>query len=485
MRVEGFWVPPSVALCEMRLQCIGGVEILHPRLTPSLLTDLLNSLRTARERSLRRSPLSSLLSVVDTVVARWQDRTGPWRREIEEALAAVTPFSRPMVSHGVDLMLEGFRRDPLAASLGKEGIEEARDAGPALTSIVLAGNIPLLGISPLVFTLLARSACLIKMPEGDPLSLALFARALAEEEPLLGECIAALRWIGGTESLEEEVFSRSDAVVAFGGEQALQSIQSRVRSRFIGYGPRVSLGIIGREALREVADVARRAAYDVSIFDQRGCLSPHLLYIEEGGPLSPREFAISLAEAMQDLTVFLPPGRPSPAEAAAVRQVRGAYEMRTITGKETAVYTSPEGVGWTVIYDAGPLFPISPGSRTVFIQPVASLGVAEERITPVLYSLQAVGLALSPERALPLGERLTRVGVPRVCWLGEMQHPCPGWPQDGQPLLAELRGRGRGRGAVHRAHTLERAWSTERVWTTSAAPRSMSSVGASSGLTMP
>ena len=41
----------------------------------------------------------------------------------------------------------------------------------------------------------------------------------------------------------------------------------------------------------QIAQLAQAAAFDASVYDQQGCLSPHVFYVEERGPLSPRKFA--------------------------------------------------------------------------------------------------------------------------------------------------------------------------------------------------
>ena len=46
--------------------------------------------------------------------------------------------------------------------------------------------------------------------------------------------------------------------------------------------------------------VAARAALDVTAWNQLGCLSPHVIYVEERGAVSPEGFAEFLAEALAE-----------------------------------------------------------------------------------------------------------------------------------------------------------------------------------------
>src|SRR5262249_28279493 len=152
---------------------------------------------------------------------------------------------------------------------------------PRLMTHIMAGNIPGAGIPDLIFACAVRAASLVKSSADDPLLPALFAESLAEMDPDLGDCIAVVWWPGGDQTIEKPVFSRSDCVIAAGSDETIRAVQQRVKSRFIGYGHRLSFGFIGKEALTDAKAVARRAALDVAMYDQQGCLSPHLFYVEQ------------------------------------------------------------------------------------------------------------------------------------------------------------------------------------------------------------
>ena len=45
---------------------------------------------------------------------------------------------------------------------------------------------------------------------------------------------------------------------------------------------------------------AHQAALDVVRYDQQGCYSPHLFYVQKGGKVSPREFARYMATELDN-----------------------------------------------------------------------------------------------------------------------------------------------------------------------------------------
>ena len=62
--------------------------------------------------------------------------------------------------------------------------------------------------------------------------------------------------------------------------------QKYVKEAFVGECKKV----VALSSEPEAKKIARRMSFDVSVFDQSGCTSPHNLYIERGGAVSPERF---------------------------------------------------------------------------------------------------------------------------------------------------------------------------------------------------
>jgi hypothetical protein len=449
MKVAAYHLPRTVSGYETETRSISAVTLEVPRITPTLLTEVTGHLERARER-LRKRKGEEIAEILAEVFRRWQDHTDLFRQEAEAALPATTRFSPAMVAHGLDLLCGGYTVDAIHELLQGIGDEEALDGfvhlgpqlsraySPALITHVLAGNIPGIGLPGIIAATLLGSANLIKTASAEPLFPALWAASVAREDPEIGECLAVLWWSGGRTDLEAVAFDRAEVVIAYGSEQTIHELQGRVRCRFLGHGHRVSFGLIGREVLSRAEEVADRAAYDTSLFDQQGCLSPHLFYVEEGGRVGPKEFAELMGAAMTRWARQLPPGLLTPEEAATVRRFRANYEAQGLAGKEVALFASPQGLDWTLIYDADPTFIPSCLHRTVLVKPVADLSEVGDLLRSWRPYLQAAGVAVVPERIGTLAGRLGEAGVNRICPIGRMQVPPLTWHQEGRSLLRDL-----------------------------------------------
>ncbi|HET6763294.1 MAG TPA: acyl-CoA reductase, partial [Longimicrobiaceae bacterium] len=415
------------------------------------------ALLSAREQHLAHRPVGEVVAVVDAVAARLLDGGDELRQSAERALPLVTGYSLPMVRRVLDRMAADWRTGPLRALLRAEfgdprvldgfrprshGPGEERVYGPRLTAHVFSGNVPGVAVTSLVRALLVKSASLGKTAVGEPVLAALFARAVAREDAGLGQCLAVTYWAGGDEQMERAALERADAVIAYGGAESVAAVRGRspAGARFLGYGSRISFGVVGREALAaaEAERIAAECALDASTFDQQGCVSPHLFYVEEGGETTPQAWARLLGDAMAATEGELPRGALAPRESSAIRQLRGEAEFAQISGTGVEVHASAEGTAWTVVYDPDPAFSASCLNRVVRVKPVADLADVPglvERVGPVL---QTVGLAASGERRRELADALGRLGASRVVPMGQMAWPPPSWHHDGHPPLREL-----------------------------------------------
>lgn len=425
-------------------------------LSPGELSTVIDALLARRRRHLARRPVRDILAAIDRCIRRWLDSDADERRQAETHLPATTDLSPPMLRHVLPLVFEEYRGERLGALLdaeldGRDSLDRAvasnggsrRAIGPGLSVHVLAGNLPGAGLDGVIFSLLVKSAVLVKAASAEPVLPALFARSVAAVDPELGACLHVVHWPGGRADLEQAAFGRADLVVASGSDASLASVRGRLgaNTRFIGYGHKLSFGLVTKAGLADrgaLAHWSRATAYDVAVYDQLGCLSPQLIYVEEGGLASPREFASALASDLAEWQTALPCGAVPTEAISTIRRIRDRAEWQTLAGKDVVLHASPGGTDWTVIYEADPTFAPSPLYRTVRVKPLHGPAHLAELLTDWRPYLEAVGVAADPEETARLGEFLAGLGVSRVCPLGEMQRPPLSWRRGGRPRIGDF-----------------------------------------------
>jgi hypothetical protein len=252
-------------------------------------------------------------------------------------------------------------------------------------------------------------------------------------------------WKGGASDLDRTAIRRAPAVLAFGGDPALAEIARAARpgARVVLNGPRVSVACVAREALTTegARDVARRAAADVALYDQQGCLSPHAVYVERGGRVNPEGFALLLGEGLAEAGPGSPASRGVEDEAR-VRLYRTQAEFEAAAGGGTegggaASVIAPErSVGWTVVVESGARFEPGPAHRVVRVYAVGRIAEAVEALRSHAALLEAIALEAGGTRRPGLVAALAALGVPRVAALGRLQQPSPLGAHGGVGFLA-------------------------------------------------
>ncbi len=429
-------------------------------LTPCLLTEACATLKRNRETYLLLRSTEQIVRVLVEVGESWLQPENKFRRLALEHGPNALGFSAATLTRGLDDFFKQFTRDNFRAWLQQELGDERRldelvaseaesasgrasiATGPEFLVHIAAGNIPNPALMSIVTGLLTRSAQFVKCARGTTLLPRLFAHSIYEVEPKLAACLEIADWRGGDEHLESVLFAEADCVTATGSDETLRAIQQRLpaRARFLGYGHRVSFGFVAGDVLTSfnAKKAIARAANDVVAWDQLGCLSPHVFYVQSGGAVSPDQFAEQLAAELVRREISQPRGIISAEVAATIASRRAIYTMRAAHAPDTRVWQSAESTAWTVVCEADPQFPISCLHRFIYVRPVADLDEALQNADNVREYVSTIGLAVPEHRIGEVAVRLARWGATRICPVGQMQNPPLLWRHDGRPALADL-----------------------------------------------
>ncbi len=429
-------------------------------LVPRMVVEACQSLRRNRQQFLATKTTSSIVQLLADLAELWRQPDYPFRQRALREGPAETGFSAATLEAGLDGFFRNLTVENLHTLIQQDlgslqrldgfsqshsEIQERRSAwarGPELIAHVAAGNLPNPALTSLTLGLLTRSAQFMKCARGGTLIPRLFAHSLYEAEPKLAACLEIAHWPGGSESLEEALFSEATLITATGSDETLETLRHRIPkgARLMSHGHRVSFGYITSEALNGLGwkRLVQKAAADVAAWDQQGCLSPHVLYVEPRGAIRPEQFAELLATELQRREEQLPRGGLSVEESAAITSRRAFYEVRAAHSPETRIWCSPQSTAWTVVYETDPLFQPSCLNRFIHVKAVKDPSEALRYAESARGKVSTVGLGVPPEQAASLAQQFARWGVTRLCSLGQMQNPPLTWRHDGRPALGDL-----------------------------------------------
>jgi hypothetical protein len=407
--------------------------------SPAVLQPVVQRLLAARETLATRSP-RQIAGVLSRVAAWWLEEGSPWMERAIAGLAEHGAFSRPMLAFGLSRMIAPLAGDGLAELVRRElGSWEAIDERrwPQVVLHVLPSNLPGHAAVPSCLTLLLRSAVLLKAGRDDRVFPPLWIESIGAVDAALGDCAASLYWPGAENAITDAALAQVDLVVASGSDAAVESFRRRCTGRFFGHGHRLSFAVVCRDSVDDAT--ADLLAEDIAVWDQLGCLSPQVCFVE-GDPPAALAFGEKVCAALARLAITLPPGQMSTAERLDVQRFRDAAEWRGFDRNARCLLVVSDEVGsGSVAIEDDSCFEPTPLHRCVRIVPVARAADAADVVAPHQRVLEAAGIAVGADRADGLRDRLRAIGLHHVVAVGDMQRPTLGWQPGGRPRIAEWR----------------------------------------------
>jgi len=427
--------------------------------TENMITEAVLTLRSNRERFLAVRDTASVIRIISQTADNWLEEDYPFREITLERGPVETGFSRETIRRGLDHFFEGLNADALEDLLNQElghlkrldgpcaarweNGKEAMATGPEMITHIAAGNIPIPAMVSMVLGLLVRSAQFVKCPKGSSFIPRMFAHSLYDTDSKVGSCLEIAEWKRGNKALEDTLFRHSECVTATGSDKALDAIQHRLpaRTRFLGYGHQVSFGYVTKEAISgyKAKRIIREAADDVVAWNQLGCLSPHIFYVEDDSSNWALMFAQRLAEELKRREEEDPRGAIPQEVAADIASRRAMYEVRAAHRPDSSRQWCSDGsTAWTVVYEVDTLFQLSCLNRFIYVKSTPNLNEVLKGAENVRDHVSTVGIAAAEDEKEAIAMKLARWGVTRICPIGRMQKPPLTWRHDGRPLLSDL-----------------------------------------------
>lgn len=429
-------------------------------LTPMMVSEACIAIKRNRFQFLLQRNTSSIVRTLSNVSEDWQSDASPFRQRALQEGPAATGFSRATIARGLDdffsqitkknleaLIIQDLghvgRLDEMSSSeLEHAGERASRAIGSELLVHVAGGALPNSTLMSMILGLLVRSAQFVKCPSGGELIPRLLAHSIYAMDPKLGACMELGAWAGTNQALNDALFAHATCVTATGSDETLAAIRSRLAGgvRFVGYGHRVSFAYVTAEMLSNftLPRIVTQTADDVTAWDQLGCLSPHVVYVETGGAIAPERFAELLAAELEKREITHPRGELTFDEHTHIARRRSFYEVRAAQSAETRAWKSAESTAWTVIFEAEPEFQTSCLNRFVYVKAVLDSAQLFLAIDKMRGQVSTIGLAAAGGRAQKLANEFAAWGATRICPLGNMQKPPLRWRHDGRPSLGEL-----------------------------------------------
>lgn len=305
-----------------------------------------------------------------------------------------------------------------------------------------AGNLPgtaflislLAGLANAAHGGMPTPALLVRNSRHEPLFQPWLLSIIEQCDAELASLFGVLIWNYNDVALQAHLMQGAGLMLAAAGDDtiaALEGIRARANPglRFHCHGHKVSFSVVTREYAQS-AETARMAALDTSLWDQNGCLSSRVHFVEGDA----KTYAEELTQAMHHLAGELPRGStPRRFNHRAYDtyfslQVEG--KVKVLTGYEDDCVVVLDSRPWE--RDSLRRVANACQGRTVIVRPVEDLDLIPGLLGSLDYSnLQTVGLACPPERVEAFATAAGAVGVTAIRNLGRAAFPQLAFSWDG------------------------------------------------------
>jgi len=384
-------------------------------------------------------PLHDIVGFLKNVGRNWKSKENTRRRLYVRALCEFKGYSEKAAQNEANwiamLLCSDYRLyDTLAAELGswqvmdewvarEEVYLKAVPVGRVLH--ILPGNVPQSAVVSMLRAILTKNLSVVKMAAEDPFTPIALLQSFADVDPRhpVTRSISTCYWPSAS-AYGEPIAHHADAVIAWGGSDAMSWAGKHAGpgTEVIKFGPKRSAGFIG--ATTQLREAARKAAFDICLYDQRACFSVRQLFVERS--VYPA-FVAALEQALAEMDGILPKGLNGLDEAADQALTRAEWQFFDARCSDPAH-------DWAII-EADPGAPLRHClGRTVFVHPVERL---EDGLAHLDGSVQTVGF-FPWEAAHALRDGIAARGVSRIVELGMHNVFRSGGSHDGMFPLQRL-----------------------------------------------
>ena len=350
-----------------------------------------------------------------------------------DALAMDAGMEPLTLQAGINVAFDRFTVDGIrsiieAVRISATSFGASRWATPQNLFAIIGGSLPDPTISVVVTALALRIPLLLKPPSAHPAFAIALISGIQQADPVLGKCLGMVNKAGKDPKVKVFI-EKAASVIVFGDDSTVLSVQqARPHRQTLTFGHQEAVEVISDTCTDEdFLAIAR----DICMYDQAGCLSPHIVALKQG--VMPLEtFSKRLYEALKSIERILPAGSVSFDDAARTRVF-----AQGLTGQGGCL-AYPDVLLPNVAFNIPRPFMSGPGNR--FIQ-VMEFGDGDDLfvvLKPLQQHIQAFAVHPDPQALVPLLQEHPDFAGAWLTYPGNLQSPPILWPENGRFMAIDL-----------------------------------------------
>lgn len=303
---------------------------------------------------------------------------------------------------------------------------------------IAPSNVFTVSILGLIEGLLTGNINFLKTSGSESLLPQMFYEKLIEFDysGILKNFIIIARISSSNTELLKKILSYSDAVSAWGSEEAIKAIAEMTpdNTKIIKWGHKISFAYIAKENLDNESELIETAK-DICRIEQQACSSPQNLYVEVESFEELKQFSEKFAVILDKVSRTIPKIEPEFAFYAEINNIVQVAQAEAALDLTHVIRADDKS--WTLIADKRKALRASPLYRTIWLK-----ALLKDEIISTLYPmrsyLQTVGLSCALSSFGELSTLFFKAGTLRLNRVGNMVGGYIGEPHDGKIALTEF-----------------------------------------------
>ncbi|GEM77318.1 long-chain-fatty-acyl-CoA reductase LuxC [Vibrio sagamiensis] len=269
--------------------------------------------------------VNEIINFIYTVGQRWKNEDYARRRSYIRSLVRFLGYSPQMAkleANWISMLMcsKSALYDIIETELGSTHIQDdwypqgecyvkAFPKGRLLH--LLAGNVPLAGVTSILRGILTKNQNVIRMSASDPFTAHALAMSFIDVDSHhpISRSLSVMYWPHEGDALKaKEIISQVDVVAAWGGEAAIEWAVKHAPAHIdiLKFGPKKSFTVLDDPQDLEAA--ASGVAHDICFYDQSACFSTQNIYFSGD---KYEEFKAKLTEKLDLYEEILPKKKQS------------------------------------------------------------------------------------------------------------------------------------------------------------------------------
>ena len=292
---------------------------------------------------------------------------------------------------------------------------------------ISASNIALGLIDSMIMGVLSKNINIVKYSDITSDIVFELQNSLEKYAPRIHSLVCFFKYRGGDKTIEKQLFNLVDAVIIWGGEEAIGNVKENLdySKKLITHGPKISFHVITQKGLEDL-DYSQ-VVKDITFYNQQACSSSQNIYLEAS--IDRKKFLSELKNAW-----FYTRENLDPNEYVEFLKEKQLDLYQEFLGQTPGIFTKDMSASLSSHNFPEP----TALNGSVKIKSFDSLNGLKRSLNDFRFYLQSCGLETGVNERDQYAIALSQVGVSRFCRAGEMLEGTLGAPHDGEFNLMSL-----------------------------------------------